>query len=64
MSGEDKDEVRRILQNIQEDINYINRKYPYLEMELETTTIASPFLEDKTKVEYRLVCYIPREEIL
>lgn len=64
MSGEDKDEVRRILHNIQENIDFINRKYPYLEMELESTTTTTPCFEPKVKTKYRVVCYVPREEIV
>ena len=50
---EDKDEISRILMNIQNNIDFLNRKYPYLEMELEETEL--------TTVKYRLVVYLPRE---
>ena len=59
MSGEDKDEVRRILSNIQNNIDFLNRKYPYLEFELEKDIQLT-----SSKYKYRLVVYVPREEIV
>lgn len=62
MSGEDKDEISRILSNIQNNIDFLNRKYPYLEMELEETELTT-VIDANKKYKYRIVVYLPREEI-
>lgn len=62
MSGEDKDEIRRTLNNIQNNIDFLNRKYPYLEIELEETELTMFITNDK-EYKHRIVAYLPREEI-
>lgn len=62
MSGEDKDEIRRILSNIQNNIDFLNRKYPYLEIELEETELTTASSINK-RYKHRIVVYLPREEI-
>ena len=62
MSEADKDEIRRILSNIQNNIDFLNRKYPYLEIELEETELTTVRDIDK-RYKHRIVVYLPREEI-
>ena len=61
MSGEDKEEARKIIENINCNLSFLNRKYPFLDLELLENKL---FADEKIIAKnYSIKAYIPREEI-